>query len=178
MSCATLTSVSKSCDNNAGGIKQVWLWQMDDKVAVSSSFNTSSWAWDSYDVGAGANIASYEFVRNASSYTEETAIDLVNGSSFVTTTLTLIITRREASKSKAIKVMGAGQQYLGGLVLDSNGIYWLFEELQLSNVGDGSGTTKADGSKYNVQLLGEVPDFAGVIDAADAATFLSTGKFV
>jgi len=177
MSCATLTSISKSCDNNAGGILKAWLWQMDDKVAASSSFNTGSWAWDSYSVGSNTNIASYEFVRNASNYVEETAIDLVNGSSFVSTTLTLVLTRREAAKSKAIKVMGAGQQYLGGLVQDANGIYWLFEELQLSNVGEGSGTAKADGSKYNVQLIGEVPDFAGVLSEADAATFLATGAF-
>lgn len=173
MSCASLTSVSKSCDNNAGGIQQVWLWTMDDKVLASSSFDTSSWSWTSYDVGALANIASFEFIRNASSFVEETAIDLVAGSSFVSNTLTLVLSRREALKSKAIKVLGAGQQFLGALVLDSNNIYWLFEDLQLSNVGDGSGTAKADGSKYTITLLSEVADFSGVVSAADAATFLS-----
>lgn len=177
MACTTLTNISKSCDNNMGGIRQVWLWDMEDKIPASSSFSTSTWTWSAYDVSGSANIASFEFIRNASNYTEETNIDLVNGSSFVTTTLTLVFTRREASKSKAIKVLGEGQRYLGALVKDSNNLYWLFEDLQLSGVGDGSGTAKADGSKYNVTLVGETLDLAGEISEADATDLIASGSF-
>jgi hypothetical protein len=51
--------------------------------------------------------------------------------------------------------LGAGQQYLNAIVKDMNGKYWYFPYLQLSAVGEGSGTTRADGSKYSVTLIAE-----------------------
>lgn len=169
--CNTLEEILKSCDNNIGGIKQVWLWDMEDITTITAS--ASSWTYDEItisDVPVG-----YEFIRNSSNYTEDANIDLVNGSSFVTATLNLVFSRREASKSQSIKVLGEGQRYLGGLVLDSNGIYWVFLDLQLSASGEGSGTAKADGSKYTVTLLGETADFARVISTAQAENFIEFG---
>jgi hypothetical protein len=178
MACTTLTTITKSCDNNIGGIRQVWLWDMDSVDTEESVPNLSTWSWDEYVLTSPALPIGYEFIRNSSNFTEEGTIDLAAGSSFVTATLNLVFTRREASKSKAIKILGEGQRYLAGLVLDSNGIYWIFEDLQLSAVTEGSGTAKADGSKYNVTLLGEVPDFAKVITAEQAALFITTGTTV
>lgn len=178
MACTTLTNISKSCDNNMGGIRQAWLWDAESNIPASSSFNTGSYSWTSYSVGGPSNIISYEFIRNASNYTEEPTIDLVNGSSFVATNLSLVFTRREAGKSKSIKIMGEGQRYLGALVLDSNGIYWLFEDLQLSAVPGGSGTAKADGSKYTVTLTGETLNLAGTVATAKAALLVASGSFV
>ena len=166
MSCTSLTSITKSCDNNIGGIKQVWLWDMEQKDTTLSVDDPATWSWTEYVIDTAPD--SYEFIRNSSNFTEEGAIDLVNGSSFVRATLNLVFTRREAAKSKAIKILGEGQRYLGGLVLDSNGIYWIFEDLQVSNVADGSGTAKADGSKYTVTLLAEVANFAKVITREQA----------
>ena len=93
--------------------------------------------------------------RNTSNFTEESNIDLVNGSSYVTQTINLMFHRREAAKSRAIKILGAGQQYLTAIVLDANGLYWYFPYLQVSATGEGSGTTRADGSKYAVTLMAE-----------------------
>jgi hypothetical protein len=39
--------------------------------------------------------------------------------------------------------------------LDANGIYWYFPYLQVSATGEGSGTARADGSKYSVTLVAE-----------------------
>jgi hypothetical protein len=176
--CSTLTTILKSCDNNIGGIKQVWLWDMEDKDTVLSVEDPSTWSWTEYALDAPALPIAYEFIRNSSNFVEEGAIDINVGSSFTRATLTLVFTRREAAKSKSIKLLGDGQRYLGALVLDSNGIYWIFEELQLSAVGDGSGTAKADGSKYTLTLLSEVPDFAKVITDVQAADFISTGSTI
>lgn len=172
--CNTLEEILKSCDNNIGGIKQVWLWDMEDITTITSS--TSSWAYNEITISEPP--VAYEFIRNSSNYTEDANIDLVNGSSFVTATLNLVFSRREASKSQSIKVLGEGQRYLGGLVLDSNGIYWVFLDLQLSASGEGSGTAKADGSKYTVTLLGETADFARVISTAQAENFIEFGTTV
>jgi len=175
--CTTITEITKSCDNNIGGIKGVWLFDMEDIDVITAS--ASNWAYDEITL-VGAPTASsapagYEFIRNSSNYTEDANIDLVNGSSFVTATLNLVFSRREASKSQSIKVLGEGQRYLGGLVLDNNGLYWVFLDLQLSASGEGSGTAKADGSKYSVTLLAETLDFARVISKTQAENFINTG---
>ena len=91
------------------------------------------------------------------SYTEEAAIDLINGSSYVTAVINLMFHRRDQDKSQAIKILGAGQQYLVAIVKDMNGKYWYFPQLQLTATGEGSGVTRADGSKYSVTLNQALP---------------------
>lgn len=72
--------------------------------------------------------------------------------------------RRDQEKSKAIKILGAGQQYLTAVVGDANGKYWYFPYLQVSAYGEGSGTARADGSKYSLVLTAENSDLAYEVD--------------
>jgi len=51
--------------------------------------------------------------------------------------------------------LGAGQQYLAVIVQDANGKYWYFPFMQLTAAAEGSGTARADGSKYSVTLTAE-----------------------
>lgn len=174
MACTTLTTIARGCDNSLGGIREIYLFEMDDITAITE--NPTTWMIDAINIG-GAPIK-FEFLRNTSNYTEDNAIDLVNGSSYVTQTINLVFSRREAAKSKAIKILGEGQRYLGALVKDANGLYTMFFDLQLSAVGEGSGTAKADGSKYNVTLVAENEFLAKFVDSADATAFISTGIIV
>jgi hypothetical protein len=182
--CTALEGILKSCDNNIGGIRTVWLWDMEDQNSIGE--NTTNWEITSLDVTGTSSPASFQgeefqFIRNGSNYTEEATIDLANGSTFTTVNLNLMFTRREADKSKSIMLLAEGQRYLGGLVLDSNGIYWVFQDLQLSASTEGSGQAKADGSKYNVTLMAEVANFAKVIDDSISPNpitqLLTTGQF-
>jgi hypothetical protein len=93
--------------------------------------------------------------RNTGNYTEDTAQDLLTGNQLVTQTITLMFNRRDKDKSEAIHVLGAGQQYLAVFIEDANGLYWYFENVQLTATGEGSGTARADGSKYSITLLSE-----------------------
>jgi len=191
MPCNVLSEILKSCSTNMGGIRQIWLWDMEDKDTALSTFtNTNAlpgpppvpavYAWTAYaltNTPAQVLPVAYQFTRNSSNYVEEGTIDLVAGSSYVKATLTLMFSRREALKSQSILLMGEGQRYLGALVLDSNGIYWLFEDLQVSATGEGSGTARADGSKYSVTLIGETPLYAGEVSAVDAADLITNGFY-
>lgn len=185
--CNSITSIVKSCENNMGGIRTIWLWDMEDKI--SGTFDqTGSYTWTSYALASSPSQVlpePYEFTRNSSNYIEEGTIDLVAGSSYVKATITLNFSRREALKSQSILLLGEGQRYLGALVLDSNGIYWLFEDLQVSATAEGSGTARADGSKYMVTLIGETPLYAGVVNQDttvspainDALDLITLGSF-
>ena len=158
MSCQALENILKSCDNNSGGIYGIWINQQDEIASITPTDPSAGAGWSITGISLQATPVLFEnfyIRRNTSNFTEESNIDLVNGSSYVTQTINLMFHRREAAKSRAIKILGAGQQYLTAIVLDANGIYWYFPYLQVSATGEGSGTTRADGSKYAVTLMAE-----------------------
>ena len=152
MSCEALISISKPCDNNIGGIKTVWIAPQADVTLVQPTAGT--WIINTITT-ITPDCSVYAINRNTGNYTEETAQDLLSGSTLVTQTITLMFNRRDKDKSEAIHVLGAGQQYLAVFIQDANDKYWYFENAQLSATGEGSGTARADGSKYSVTLLAE-----------------------
>lgn len=151
MSCEALQSIAKTCDNNTGGIRNVWICQQDNVTAATPAGG----AWIVSTLTLTANTNPFAINRNSGNYTEETAMDLINGSNLVTQTITLMFNRRDKDKSEAIHVLGSGQQYLAVFIEDANGLYWYFENVQLTATGEGSGTARADGSKYSITLLAE-----------------------
>ena len=149
MSCEALQSIAKTCDNNTGGIKNVWIGLQEDFDVTT----IVDWGITAWTVSAPTSV--YAINRNTGNYTEETAQDLLNGSTLVTQTITLMFNRRDKAKSEAINVLGGGQRYLAVVIQDANDKYWYFENVQLTATGEGSGTARADGSKYSVTLLAE-----------------------
>jgi hypothetical protein len=160
MACTTLTAITKGCDNNIGGITAIYINDMDN--ITSTTIDSASYMVDAQVVSS--NYEAFEFRRNTGNFTEETAIDFANGSSFVTGTISLMFHRREASKSKAIKILSEGQRDLAIIVKDANGKYWYFPFAQLSATAEGSGTAKADGSKYSVTFIAENENLAYEVD--------------
>ena len=170
MACATLEEILKGCDPNSGGIYTILVNQQDNITAVTT--DTTGTNWEVTAITHSAPYVALEFKRNTGNFTEEAAIDLVNGSSYVTQTINLMFHRRDQEKSRAIKVLGAGQQYLNAVVGDANGKYWYFPYLQVSAYGEGSGTTRADGSKYSLVLTAENPELAYEVDPTIIAGLL------
>jgi hypothetical protein len=124
MSCENLETIVKSCLNNSGGIFKVYINQQDNIDGFTLDSAPNSWTIDSITlIGGGDLYTEFEIRRNTGSYTEDAAIDLVNGSSYVTATIILMFHRRDQAKSQAIKVLGAGQQYLNAIIQDANGKY-------------------------------------------------------
>ena len=166
--CQALEAIIKSCDNNTGGIYGIWITPQDNIASITPVDPSAVAGWEITGITLappGTTLfENYYIRRNTSSFTEEAAIDLINGSSFVTATISLMFQRREADKSRSIKILGSGQQYLAAIVLDANGIYWYFPYLQVTGVAEGSGTARADGSKYAVTLLSENEYLAYTID--------------
>jgi hypothetical protein len=162
MACTTLTSILKGCDSNIGGITSILINDQDN--VDTSLIDVTNYVITDFGTLVDPFIP-FEFRRNTGMYTEEAAIDLVNGSSFYTQTVTLIFHRREAAKSKAIKILGEGQRDLALVVGDANGKYWYFPKAQLTAVTEGSGTAKADGSKYSVTFVAENEQLAYEVDS-------------
>jgi hypothetical protein len=163
MACATLQEILKGCDNNSGGIYTLLINQQDN--VGNPTTDTTGTNWIVTAIPHTEPFVAMEFKRNTGNFTEDGTIDLVNGSSYVTQTINLMFHRRDQEKSKAIKILGAGQQYLTAVVGDANGKFWYFPFLQVTAYGEGSGTARADGSKYSLTLVAENPELAYEVDA-------------
>jgi hypothetical protein len=151
MACTTLTSITKSCSNNQGGIFSVYINDTDN-VIVTASASTHQIV----TATASPKFTSFEFNRNVGSVAIEPTIDLINGSTFYEATVTLMFHRREAAKSRALQILAEGQRYLDIIFLDANGVYWYLDHAQLSGGTEETGTTRADGSKYTVTFIAQM----------------------
>ena len=163
MACTTLTEILKGCDSNIGGITSILINDMDNLGTLV--VDTAAWEVTSFG-SLVDEFVEFEFRRNTGNFTEEAAIDLVNGSSFYTQTITLMFHRREGAKSKAIKILGEGQRDLALVIGDANGKYWYFANAQLTAVAEGSGQAKADGSKYSITFVAESEHLAYEVDSS------------
>lgn len=170
MSCTRLEEILKACGNNTGGIYTAAVFDMEDIETITE--DADAWAVTALVLAGHAPAVSLTFKRNTSNYTDDKQTDLIAGSSFYQKIINLIFHRRDAEKSKAIKILGEGQRYLGVVIGDANGTYWYFDYMQLTGDGGGSGTARADGSNYNVTLTGEAEFSAKTISAAIAASIL------
>lgn len=170
MACSTIESILKGCDNNIGGLYTAYVFDMDDVDTATES--TTDWSMTALTLAAHSPALAFEFKRNTSDFTDEAQIDLVAGSSFYKKTINLVFHRRDADKSKAIKILGEGQRYLGVVVGDANGNFWYFNYMQLTADAGGSGKAKGDGSNYNVTLGGEGEFSARTVSSAIAAQLL------
>jgi len=160
MACTAIENIVRGCDNNIGSITKIYINDLENVASVTTDLPT----WMVTAITVTADFEEFEFRRNTSNYTEEAAIDLINGSSFVTQTINLMFNRREGAKSRAIKILGEGQRDLAVIVLDGNGKYWYFDKVQVTAYGEGSGTAKADGSKYSLVLTAEAENLAFEVD--------------
>jgi hypothetical protein len=168
MACEVLEGIELGCERNSGGIHQILVGDMVDISAQTA--NNATWIITAMTVATEP--IEIEVKRKVSNYVEDEQNDFVNGSVVVTSTITTMLHRRDADKSRKLNLLGAGQRYLYVICKDANGKYWFFPNVQLQSVGEGSGQERADGSKYAVVFVGEDDQLAYEIDAAVVASLL------
>jgi hypothetical protein len=169
--CTALEDVSIGCPRNSGGMSDIIVGDMEDVSLVTADEPT--WILTAFDVDLAP--ISINVKRRHSDYTEEETNDLDNGSVKVVRMINATLPRREAAKSRSLKIMGDGQRYLYVLAKDLNGLWWYFPYAQLLTNGGGSGRQREDGSKYDIvfqseddQLAYEIP--TALVEAALAVS--------
>jgi hypothetical protein len=160
--CNSLITIAKSCDNNQGGIYSAYIIDTDSVTAttVSTSAHTVT------NLGTTEDFTTFNFKRNVGSVSIEPQISLENGSTFYQATVTLVFHRREASKSRALQILGEGQRYINLMLLDANGLYTYIDHAQLTGGAEESGTAKADGSKYTVTFVAQMDTRPYFVDSS------------
>lgn len=159
--CSSLNSILKtnSCEgNNVGGIYTVYIADQLDVSGYTTDINSSA---SGYTITGMTMIGSvkhntFQFNRNLGNFKVETTVDLLAGSTYHKATLTLKFLRREASKSRAIQILGEGQRYLSVIIKDAVGTYTYMDFAQVSGGGEDTGTKKEDGNSYDVVITSDM----------------------
>lgn len=169
MPCNTLLEILKSCDANLGGAVKVFL-NNGDAIDQASVTIASGVVTAASLVSGEGDFVEFQFNPNTSNYTEASTIDLTTGSTFYTQTVTIQLSRREATKRQNLLLIASGQPGLTVIVKDSNGLYWIFglddDKVFLTANEGGSGTAKADLNGYTLTLTCESATPAYVIGEA------------
>lgn len=167
--CNSLEGILKGCDNNAGGIYEAYFIDQDSVTGttVDASAHTIT------AIATTEDFTAFQFKRNVGNLVVTPTIDLVNGSTFYTATLTLAFHKREAVKSRALSILAEGQRYLGVIIKDANGLYWYVDYAQLNGGDEESGTAKADGSKYTVTFVAEMDNRPYEVDSSIISDLIS-----
>jgi hypothetical protein len=170
MACQNIQGIIKGCDNSIGGINAVWLIDQDSVTAttVDLTAHTVTAIATNGDLFQG-----FEFKRNVGNFIGTPTIDLINGSTFYSYTLTLMFHKREATKSYSLQLLGEGQRYLNAIVRDNLGKYWYLTDLQLNGGDETTGTLKSDMNGYTVTFLGEILNRAYEITAGIVPALLA-----
>ena len=160
MACTTLNNILKTCDNNQGGVFQIYV---NDTYNCQTTINSASHSISALSV-SGASFSTFQFNRNVGHLDVEPKIDLINGSTYYEAKVTLHFNRREAVKSRALTILAEGQRFLDLIIGDANGIYWYVDHAQLNGGAETTGTNRADGSKYEVTFIAQMNTRPLIID--------------
>ena len=167
--CNNLESIFNGCDNNSGGIYTAYI--VDQDSISASTVNATAHTVTAITLDADT-YSTFEFKRNVGNAVTTPTIDLINGSTYYSSTISLILHRREASKSYALQILGEGQRYLNIIIKDANGLYWMYDYAQLNGGDEDTGTARADGSKYTVTFLSDMANRPYLVDSSIIAGLL------
>jgi hypothetical protein len=159
--------ISLGCEPNAGGVKKIYITDAVSVTGITQNAGgilvASGEVINNIAMATGTFFYNFEFNRNTSSYVESATVNLENGTTFYTQTITLVIPRREQTKRNKILLLAAGQKKLNIIVQDSNDLYWFFGQSEgcilTANEG-GSGTAKTDLNGYTITFTAEEPTLA------------------
>jgi hypothetical protein len=153
MACNTITSILNGCSgNNSGGIFEAYIIDQDSITGSTVSAHTVT----TVTLAGSDKYATFQFKRNVGNAVTTPTIDLINGSTYFSSTISIVLHKREASKSASLQILGEGQRYLNLIIKDANGKYWMYDDAQLNGGDEDSGTARADGSKYTITFLSEM----------------------
>lgn len=148
--CNIFNGITKGCTSNSGGILAVYI---NDTQNVSYTANTTAMTITA--ITATPDFSSYEMNKNTGSLVSSTKIDLINGSSFVEHTISLVFNKFSASKHRELTLLGSAQPFLDIIVKTVDNEYFYVPEAQLTVADANSGVARADGQKYQVTFVSQ-----------------------
>ena len=160
MSCNshTLAGIGLGCKDNMGGIKEVYL--IKDSEVTDIQLDEGGSAVASITLAETATFKTYKFRKGTSSMSSTMTTDEAAGTMSIQTDLALQFSKMETAKR--LEIMAMCMDSLKGIVLDSNGKYWLLGydyPITASAATGNTGTAFADFGGYNITLTDNSREF-------------------
>ena len=149
----TLGGLSTDCDGSLGGIKTVWIALFQDNIFTMSGETVTGFK-------SGVTWYRYDFKPETSNFVS-TLNKTDAGGSYVTTEISLVFSRMNATKRIEMNALAIDD--LAVVVADNNGEYHAFGRWLpvVSSAGTGeTGTAYGDSNQYTVTLLASDKDYA------------------
>jgi hypothetical protein len=164
MSCTLISSgISKNCDNNTGGITNIYITDFANVLSLTASAGEIS----AISMASGTQFYEYQFNKHTSTFAEKTTVSIENGTVFQEQTVTLKLAKRQKASRNNLALLL--HKELAVIVKDSNGLFWYVGEVNGANVTDipsESGTQAGDFNGYTVTILGTEPTAAQEITSS------------
>jgi len=149
-----------------GGVLEAWAANFDDVASVTVTDDIVK----TIAMNAEAKFKHYLFRPNTASMTSTLTTDDTNGTSYVTTELSLRFARMDTAKR--VEIAALTQASTVWIVKDRNGVYWYLGQQQglRPSAGTGStGTAAGDANEYAITVSGDSETFPLEVDAGALA---------
>lgn len=150
MACAeSLSGIIRDCLSNAGGVKAVYIANIDDVASVTLTSDAIS----AITMADSATFKAYYFKRGQASVTSTPQFNDAGDYAGESTVLSLTFLRQDATKRLEVAALSVAQ--LAVIYEDNNGNYWYlgYDNPVLRTGGEsGTGAANTDSNHYGIEL--------------------------
>lgn len=175
--CSTISGVTYSlCEANMGGVKAIYLCNRDDvtTIATGSDSAITGTCITGITMATGKTFQEFTVRKNTCSMTSTLNVN-DNGTSYISTELSIVLRRMDSNKRMAMNALILGEVY--AIVVDANNTAWLlgFDEPVTCTAGTGeTGQAKSDANQYTITLTDESLEYPYELNTS--AFNAATGK--
>jgi len=163
MACNLTQDIELGCRDSVGGIKRVYIAQLEHKNTLTVSSGTVS----TFTLIEGNQFWIYDFRKQTGNAVETGTGSTENGSVFYSQTVTFPIDKMQASLREELALLIQNRVMI--IVLDRNGKYHLFGKdngLDLNTLEANTGTAMGDRNGYTLTFNGAEEDPAPEVDSS------------
>ena len=169
MSCSqTLNGILRDCAANAGGIKAVYIANIDDVSSIT--LNTAGDKITAISMVSSAKYKGFYFKPGQASFTSDPQFNEAGEYAGEDGVLSMSFGRMDTTKRAQMAALSVGE--LSVIYQDNNGIYWLlgYDHPVLRNGGQSTpGAAISDFNHYAIDLHSSDHQLAFEVDASAAA---------
>lgn len=172
-----LAGIAKSCDSSRGGIVDIWIGNFGDfEFTMAPSGDTAGEITAVTTAVTGTpKVYHYNVRRNTASLTKTLTKDSANGTSYVSSELTLSFTKMDAKKRLEMNALSMNELFIA--VKDANGEVWLLGSENAVEANGGAsqtGQNVGDGNFYQITFTDDCSLYPPAFTDSAFADFVTT----
>lgn len=167
MACALTTDYSFGCDVGAGGLKELWIIELEN----ISSYTESSGVITGITKASGKIFRKYQLVQDTAQFGEDITGNRQNGTLFYAQRGTVVINKQQVAVRNEILLLAKNNLVI--IVRDNNDTYRLYgreQGLALQTGTAESGTAWGDRNGYTLNFAGNERELAPFVQQAVIST--------